>query len=327
MKNFKFPLCLLLAMFLLCLSFISYSQENYDTENFTKNIMEAAKAGRMGRLNARFTCPRYLLRYSMTLYNVGSRENAIEIATVAKTIASLVKKALAVNYISDLEAKTFAKEINDPKIKSKMIDYTTALKNAAAAHIKYFKTGDKDIIYTIDEYLDKAFQYDSDLEKILKKPIITNAARIMFNAVYYCPRWLTTLAESYMDYAIEGEYASRGYRKDFVLCPDCIKLTKCAKDINDVWSENLKRTSDKDIDPNYKKVCLEYTDTFKKYSGCQMEFLKLGEKIMKSPLKKEIPTEITSKVNKDLCPNLNKDYQKKLFPLMEKINNFVYKKE
>lgn len=245
--------------------------ETLTADELYMKMTETMEVARIGRENARFTCPRYMLRWAMGFYVEGDRESAIKLAKGAKTISKLVSKELQ-NYTTIFDTR-YIEEYNDPRIKQKMISYAYAIIETANAHIEYFNSGQDDVLDKIDEYLNEASRYDRDIKTLLKEELKIGLEAINTAAIM-CPRWFTTYSETYMDYAIEEIYLERGYRREVVVCEDCVKIIQVARDINEIvsntWVPGIPEEARRNFFSNYIEASLKMVNAF-------IEFYKTGD--------------------------------------------------
>ena len=215
---------------------VAQAQTKDTSEDLAKKMEQLVDTTMSANHNARFTCPRYLLRWSMELYKTGAKEDAIKIAEVAKRISDISTKQIS-KFTTEFDTR-YPQELKDPAIKQKMFGYLQAMSQAAGEHVKYFKTGDEKVIDSIDKYLDDAAKSDKDIEAMLKTPVLTGQA-VIGEARYMCPRWLTTFAEGYSSDVAGAIGEERGYYKSVSACEDCAEIVKSAKTINEVFAKEI----------------------------------------------------------------------------------------
>jgi hypothetical protein len=246
----------------LLLSSLVYAQ----SQDKNDSIQQSVDAWSFGTNSAMFACPRYLLRWSMELYKAGAKEDAIKIAEVAKNNAELAGKDIS-KYSASLPQSL-------PQIKQKMINYTGVMAQAADEYIKYFKTGDKNIIDTIDKYMNEASGYDKDIEVLLKQPLdrVDNA---IADAHVMCPRWFSTWSESYRGDVGLTLQEERGYSKDVIACDDCAGIMMGANAINEIFEKEVMNSVK---DSKIKEKQLAYIKAIKNMNDAYIELYKTGDK-------------------------------------------------
>lgn len=257
----------------LCFIFLSLAQAQTKdaSEDLLKNFQQATDSMMSANHNARFTCPRYLLRWGMELYKVGAKEEAIRIAEAAKRISEISARQIS-KFTTEFDTR-YPQELKDPAIKQKMISYLQAVSSAAEEHVKYFKTGDKKVIDAIDKYLDEAAKYNKDIEAMLRAPILTGQG-VVGEARYMCPRWLTTFAEGYSSDVAGAIGEERGYYKSVAACEDCAEIVKSAKTINEVFAKEIAGIKDATLKGKY----LAYINALQEMNDAFIKFYTTGDK-------------------------------------------------
>lgn len=250
---------------------VAQAQTKFTDEDFRKSFEQTVDSTMSANHNARFTCPRYLLRWGMELYKSGAKEEAIKIAEVAKRISDISTKQIS-KFTTEFDTR-YPQELKDPAIKQKMISYLQAMSQAAEEHVKYFKTGDEKVIDSIDKYLDQAAKSDKDIETMLKTPILTGQA-VIGEARYMCPRWLTTFAEGYISDVTGAIGEERGYYKSVSACEDCAEIVKSAKTINEVFAKEIAGIKDATLKGKY----LAYINAFQEMNDAFIKFYTTGDK-------------------------------------------------
>ncbi len=278
----------------------SQIEEELDAEKLLKAQMEASRGRLVANVEARFTCPRYLLRWSMELYQKEAVEEAIEVARIAKSIAELTEKYTS-SCSTDLDTR-WPQELNDPKIKEKMLAYTKTIQRTTEEYIKYFQSGDEKIINVIDKYLSELEGYDKVIGGMIGEPI-SKAEDAIWKAKFMCSHWFITLSESWQGCAIDTLFRERGYVKDVVVCPDCVEIVKRAKGINEFFEKEAMYAQD----IRFKEKWLNYTKAFRDMADAFIELYKTGD------------LELTIKLVGDPF-----EHQKKVFAILEEINEYLF---
>lgn len=291
-----------------------YEKKEASSEDFAEAVKRAGESMDYAKISASYLCPRYFLRYSMARFDVGDVDSAIKIAEAVKNILRLDEKALS-NYETIIDTR-YIKELNDQQLKKKMLMYVKSLEKAAEAHLEYFKSKDTKKIDEIDTYLNESSAYDQEITKMTKEKILTGVEAVGV-AISLCPRWLTTLAESYMNYALDDVYIQRGYRKDIVPCKDCAELNMIARDIIEVASKNFS-FDDKILEKKY----LSYFEALKNFCGCNIMMYDLADSINPDALKNKFQNLSPDQMKKykELCPDeKGESYQDKAIAIWKEI--------
>jgi len=313
------------AVFIISLGVVARAQpkdkKEVSSEDFAEVVKKAVESMDYAKISASYVCPRYFLRYSMALFDIGDVDSAIKIAEVAKNILRLDEKALS-NYETVIDTR-YIKELNDPQLKKKMLMYVKSLEKATEAHLEYFKSKDRKKIDEIDTYLNESSKYDQEISDMTKEKILTGTEAVGA-AISLCPRWLTTLAESYMDYALDDVFQERGYRKDIVPCKDCAEINMMARDVIEVASKNFS-LDDKVLQGKY----LSYFEALKNFCGCNIMMYDLVGSNSLDALKNKFQnlSQDQMKKYKELCPDeKGESYQDRAIAIWKEIVEYQLSK-
>jgi hypothetical protein len=200
-------------------------------------LQQSFEAFSFGVNNAQYTCPRFLLRWSMDLYRAGAGEDAARIAAVTKANAGLGIRHLSENpaaLVSGVVRET------DAQMKEKMRAYLKVIVEAADRYTQFFLSGDdKDI----DASWTRMAEYDTDIKFLLGRPIPTGKEAMSLARVM-CPRWLITCAQSYHYSLRERILEEKGYARNIVPCEQCREVIGSAQVINGVFLKEAGQIQD-----------------------------------------------------------------------------------
>jgi hypothetical protein len=140
MKNFFVVLLSISSLFILADIYPQTSNEALD---------EAVEAQNEAIYSARFS-PRWLIAYAEDLEARGySTDDCVKIVEAAKAVMEVYKREISI-------------EEKDAETKAKLLRYADAMLRLTDNMLRYYNTGDKDILQTIERNKEEVLSYEKE---------------------------------------------------------------------------------------------------------------------------------------------------------------------